>query len=62
MRKDSRDKIAKSVLEKEDYNCDYRPNSYWIGPKTALINIMGAVRRREVEKASSDGEFESIPS
>lgn len=49
------------VQKTEGYDWDFRPSSYWVGPRTQLTNIMGEKRRRAVEQAISDGELEIIP-
>jgi len=45
----------------KDYDWNYRPDSYWEGPENDLNNIKGEMRRRLIEDAMSEREYDDIP-
>jgi hypothetical protein len=45
----------------QNYNLDYRPESYWDDPRAAYANVKGEVRRRKIQQAELLGQLESLP-
>ena len=46
----------------QDFDLDYRPDSYWDTPEAIHANIKGDFRQRAVKDAIAAGELDKVPS
>ena len=46
----------------QDFDLDYRPDSYWDTPEAIHANIKGDFRQRAVKDAIAAGELDEVPS
>jgi hypothetical protein len=48
------------MSERQQIDLSFRPDSYW-ATNSALLNVKGEIRRREIQQAIEDGRLDEIP-